>query len=203
MWEGCVVLDADFVFEIEDFQNGDRADLFRRIFQVLEKTPVVHPFVADHEFVEDAFVKGLMAQGALRRIDYEDFLPAGDPVLSTLYRKNFLETHNLIRKAREARTGRDDMAPLTPDVDIFRHHSGWSFGEIHSVLMAAELGIPLLYSNDGGSKTAASRYPKGSLTVWNAEEVLAEILKKDPSALTRRERQFLKHYHEQPQSPRT
>lgn len=85
--------------------------------------------------------------------------------------------------------------PLAPSEDIFASHAGRSFGEIHSVLMAAELGIPLFYSNDSGARTAAGRYKVGCLIVQNAEEV-AELLKNaGTSVVTGDERRFISHYY--------
>ena len=87
------------------------------------------------------------------------------------------------------------MLPLGLKDDIFGRQAGRSFGEIHSILMAVELGIPLFYSNDTGTKTAVNRYHTGRLIVQNAEEV-SELLKEaDQSQVTGAERRFIRHFY--------
>lgn len=190
--ERRVVLDTDFIFAIERYQNGDRADLFRRVFRVLNRIPVVHPYVADCELNQSDFARELIRQGDLTVIPYGEFLP-DDHVEKEIYRQNFADIYRLIRDEQDPRRGQDKMPLLDPGEDIFARHARRSFGEIHSVLMATELGIPLFFSNDGGAKTAADYFGGGSLTVKNAEEVVKEIVRADKDALTRPEKRFLKN----------
>lgn len=190
--ERRVVLDADFIMEIGRYQSGDSVELFRRMFCVMDKIPVIHPYVADNELDQNAFAKKLIEQGDLTVIAYGEFLPA-DPEEEEIYRQNFEDMYTMIRD-RQASRGQGIMLPLDPGEDIFKRHARRSFGEIHSILMATELGIPLFYSNDGGAKTVARHFTKGSLIVENTEEVVKKILETDNSALNRRQRRFLENY---------
>lgn len=183
MSESRVVLDADFINLITDIRDSDPADLFKRIFAALGKTPVVHPYVAQHELYSNKVVQALIANGDLSVIQKDLFLPAGDTFSETLYEKNFYNIYNVITKD-----------PLPCLGDIWQHRAGNNFGEIHSVLMAAELGLPLFYSNDGGAKQAATYYATGRLDVLNAAELADNLT--ESTTITGKERKYLRKYKE-------
>lgn len=186
--ENRVVLDTDFINTITNYQTGDSEDFFRRIFRTLGKQPVVHPYVAEHELATNRIAQSLIASGDIIVIPYEEFLPA-DGVKRTLYKKNFHDLHRIIRENYVPKRDKPEMRPLQPNEDIFSRQAGRSFGEIHSILMAVELGIPLLFSNDKGAKTAATRYAEDRLTVRSAIEV-ADLLLNEPE-ITTGERKYL------------
>lgn len=192
--ERRVVLDTDFIGGITSYEAGDGAGLFCRVFRTLDKCPVIHPYVAEYELSSNAIAQSLISSGELIVIPYADFLPS-DGFKQILYRKTFQDLHTIIREAHIPRRGCPEMLPLGLKDDIFGRQAGRSFGEIHSILMAVELGIPLFYSNDTGTKTAVNRYHTGRLIVQNAEEV-SELLKEaDQSQVTGAERRFIRHFY--------
>lgn len=178
-----VVLDTDFINGITAYQDGDAADLFRRVFQELGQSPIVHSFVAEQELVHNDIAQALLREGYITSISLTAMcLPDGMDG-KVQYRKNFEAMYERI----ERKAFPDDIK------DIFGRHAGMSFGEIHSILLATELGIPLLYSNDGGTKRASKYYAKGRLTVMNAEE-LGESLKGSVN-ITSKERKFIRNIY--------
>lgn len=177
-----VVLDTDFINGITEYQDGDPADLFRRVFRELGREPVVHPFVAERELIYNTVAQKLMKEGALCVIPLKNIIDPNSEEEQTLYRNNFEDMYTQIT-----------CETLCAETDIFGRNAKKSFGEIHSVLLAAELGIPLLYSNDYGAKTAARYYAKGRLTVQNAEEV-AELLQ-DSQLIEAKERKFIRNVY--------
>ena len=189
MSECRVVLDADFINLITDIRDSDPVDLFKRIFAALAKTPVVHPYVACQELYNNKVAKALIASGDLLVIEKDEFLPSGDAFMEKHYEKNFYDIYNVITKD-----------PLTFLGDIWQHRSGNNFGEIHSVLMAAELGLPLFYSNDGGAKNAATYFASGRLDVINAAE-LADCLS-NVETITGKERKYMRKYKERAERER-
>lgn len=189
MSESRVVLDADFINLITDIQDSNPADLFRRIFAALGKTPVVHPYVAQHELYSNKVAQTLIANGDLSVIQKDLFLPAGDTLMETLYEKNFYDIYNVITKD-----------PLPCLGDIWQHRARNNYGEIHSVLMAAELGLPLFYSNDGGAKQAATYFATGRLDVVNAAELADNLT--DFTTITGKERRYLRKYRERAEHER-
>lgn len=182
MDQDLVVLDTDFINGITDYQDSDPADLFRRVFQALGCVPVVHAFVADHELMHNAAAQALLREGTIRSISLEAMEDLDEEDGRRQYRNNFEDMYRQI-------TG----GVLPKKADIFARNAGRSFGEIHSILLATELGIPLLYSNDSGARTAARYYARGRLTVQNAEEV-AELLT-GSELIDAKERKFIRNIY--------
>lgn len=187
--ENRIVLDADFINTITNYKAGDPKEFFRRIFCVQEKQAVVHPYVAEHELDTNQIAQELITAGDIKIIPYEDFLPETG-ARRKVYIEIFHDLHRIIREAYIPKPNKPEMAPLRPDENIFRRQAGRSFGEIHSILMATEMGIPMLFSNDKGAKTAATRYPSDRLIVKSAIEV-ADLLQGKPG-ITGNERKYLK-----------
>lgn len=184
--ENRVVLDTDFISGITEYDAGDAADLFRRTFSTLGKKPVVHSFVADRELVHNQTAQILLHEGFVQSISCKELsVPAGMDGEAE-YRASFDAMYMRIKSEK-----------LPEHIDIFGRNAGKSFGEIHSILLATELGIPLLYSNDSDAKMAASFFPKGRLTIMNAEDV-AELLK-NQDFVTGKERRFIRNYYRRKQ----
>ena len=182
MAEDRVVLDTDFINGITDYRDGDPAGLFRRVFQVLGRRPVVHSFVANHELTHNPTAQALLQDGTLTSISLDALSTLDEEDGKKQYRNYFEDMYTQIT-----------YDALPPNTDIFARHAGMSFGEIHSILLAVELGIPLLYSNDSGAKTAARHYARGRLTVQNAVEV-AELLADSP-LISAKERKFIQNIY--------
>ena len=186
MEDNRVALDTDFINVITEYRDRDSATLFCDIFKVLGKTPVVHPFVAECELMHNAVALGLLEKGVIQTIPYEEFLPNEDADKRTFYTNMFRELNTKI-------TGRS----LSEQTNIFASNAGHSFGEVHTVLMAVELGIPLFYSNDRGAKTAAAAYAKGRLIVQNIKEVVAQLQDQDTEKIIKgKEKRYLRNDRE-------
>ena len=179
MQENRVALDTDFINKITEYESRDPAALFRDIFDALGKTPVVHPFIAEHELMHNKVALDLIEQGVIQTIPYEEFLPSEDAEARTFYTTMFRELNTKI-------TG----CSLSEQTNIFNSNAGHSFGEVHTVLMAVELGIPLFYSNDGGAKAAAVAYAEGRLIVQNIEEVVEQL--QDSDKISGKEKRYLR-----------
>ncbi len=187
-----VVLDTDFINRITSYEDGDPQGLFCRIFHTLGKKPVVHQYVAEHELMHNSVAKALMQSGFLDVIPYSAFLK--DKLAWKRYDRTFRDIHAQLRGFRIDK-GKSVFTELRPEDDITARHAQMSFGEIHSILMAVELGIPLFYSNDADAKVVASRYPRGRLKVLNLEAV-SEQLDVDSSEVTTKERKYLWKYNQ-------
>lgn len=180
MEENKVALDTDFISKITKYKSRDPAALFRDIFDVLGKTPVVHQFIAECELMNDKVALSLIEDGVIKVIPYEEFLPENGSEQRDFY-------ENMFRELNAKITG----CSLDEKTNIYERKAGHSFGEVHTVLMAVELGIPIFYSNDGGAKAVAAAYAKGRLIVQNIAEV-AEQLQGCPK-ISGKERRYLKN----------
>ena len=178
-----VVVDTDFINGITAYRDGDPADLFRRVFTELGKKPVVHAFVAERELMHNSIAQTLLEEGYIDSISLTSLcLPEGMDG-EKLYLENFEAIYERIEKQKFPEGIKD----------IFGRHAGKSFGEIHSILLATELKIPVLYSNDGGAKRAAKFYARGRLAVLNAEEVSEQLT--ESKAITAKERKFIRNVY--------
>lgn len=110
-----------------------------------------------------------------------------------LYDRTFRDMHAQLRGFRIEK--KNVFAGLRPEDDITTKHTQISLEEIHSIIMAVELGIPLFYSNDADAKVVASRYPRDRLKVLNLEAV-SEQLDVDGSEVTTKERKYLRKYNQ-------
>ena len=191
--EKRVVLDTDFINTITKYQTGDSKDFFHRIFCTLGVQPVVHPYIAEYELENNKIAQELIAAGDIIVIPYDAFLPPAG-TRRTFYVKSFHDLHRIIPESYVPQRDKPEMFPLRPDEDIFARQAGRSFGEIHSILMAVELEIPVLFSDDKGAKTAATRYAVDRLIVQSAIEV-ADLLQDQPE-ITGSERRYLRKCYE-------
>lgn len=166
MERSLAVLDTDFILKIADIHTPrvDTADLFVRLMDGLACNPVVHPYVMEHELLACGLAKELERTGELRTLSYEEFMPQNQ----LFYEKAFREMYHIL-------TFEDCGEEREPDQDIYTHHAGKSYGEIHSLIMANQLQIPIFYSNDHGAKTLCRRFAAGRVHALTMQEVKEQL----------------------------
>ncbi len=182
MDENRVVLDTDFISGITGYRDGDAADLFRRIFTTLEKVPVVHSFLAKYELDRDPIAQTLLQEGFIQSISCDKLSVPAQMDGKAAYRDSFSDMYMRVK---------GDALP--EKTNIFMRKAKSSFGEIHSILLATELGIPLFYSNDSDAKVAAKAFSKGRLTIMNAIDVASQL--ESSTSIDAKERKFLRNYY--------
>lgn len=175
------VLDADFINKINEIRQADKERLFEKLMDELDCLPFVHPYVMEHELFGCELAASMRGKGALCCMNYDVFMPAGKKAryeqrFRDLYRQMTLQENGWEAEAHD---------------DIFARHAGCSYGEIHSVLMAAELGIPIFYSNDHSGKSLCGRF-RGlkAKTMWELRE---EFRGREGCAISAREWRLLCH----------
>ena len=182
-----VVLDADFINALTQYRDSAAVDFFQRLFQAIKKEPVVHPYVFECELMHNAEVEILVDRGLLHVIPKEEFCPDDNEYVRMHYCESFNDVYRKIMGGSLSEIADGNIEDV-----IFSRHAQHSFGEIHSVLMATELKIPLFYSNDHGAKIAASAYTRGRLTVCNIREVADDL--KDAAILSGKEKRYMKKF---------
>lgn len=166
MERSLAVLDTDFILKIADIHTPkvDTADLFVRLMDGLACDPVVHPYVMEHELHACGLAKEMERAGKLRAISYDDFMPKNQ----LFYEQAFREMYHIL-------TFEDNGEEREPDQNIYTHHAGKSYGEIHSLIMANQLQIPIFYSNDHGAKTLCRRFAAGRIQAVTMQEVKEKL----------------------------
>ena len=175
------VVDSDFVQKIGEIRSRDPYELFCKHMDELNCIPVVHPYVMEHELFSCELAKKLLDNGVLRTIEYEEFMPA---TRKKQYESAFQDLYHVL-------TMNEFGTELEPDNDIFTRHAKKSYGEIHSVLMASQMQIPIFYSNDHSGKTLCLRFR--NLVAKNIQEICLELQQRESCSITSKERKYLCH----------
>ena len=173
MKKRIALVDTDFVDHILSVTtNGEK--LLELIFEEFGITPVVHPWVAEHEFVKTK-MKKVLDSGLITTIPWKDIL------------KDNKDTRKIYETAICDIYERLNHEELIIDRPIteFRK-AGESLGEIQSAITAQMLNIPILCSDDHGSKDIAPMLNSASFTlkVYNAFDVLNKTSQNPETAIT-------------------
>lgn len=165
--ENYVVIDSDFCNMIAPGNNIEKEKEFvRSIFNSLQKKPVVHIFVSEQELLTNKVIKELVEENFIDVINYDTFLPA--EIFKIQYAETFADFYNFMN---------GEFIEKVFDV-ITKHHSKKNMGEIHSLILAQYMGIPIFMSNDNGAKNLAKsrvNTQSFSIDVMNVCEVFCEI----------------------------
>lgn len=141
-------------------------EFVRSIFNSLQKKPVVHIFVSEQELLTNKVIKELVEENFIDVINYDTFLPA--EIFKIQYAETFADFYNFMN---------GESIEKVFDV-ITKHHSKKNMGEIHSLILAQYMGIPIFMSNDNGAKNLAKskiNTQSFSIDVMNVCEVFCEI----------------------------
>lgn len=165
--ENYVVIDSDFCNMIAPGNNIEKEKEFvRSIFNSLQKKPVVHIFVSEQELLTNKVIKELVEENFIDVINYDTFLP--EEIFKIQYAETFADFYNFMN---------GESIEKVFDV-ITKHHSKKNMGEIHSLILAQYIGIPIFMSNDNGAKNLAKskiNTQSFSIDVMNVCEVFCEI----------------------------
>lgn len=181
MNETLAVLDADFLNKINEIKKASPDELFQKLMAELNCTPVVHPFVMDNELFACGLAQRMQANGLLKRIDYSEFLPKEK---QKKYDQQFRDLYRALTSVEHGRA-------IEADEDIFARHAGKSYGEVHSVLMAGQMGIPMFYSNDHSGKTLCGRFRH--LDTKTMAEIHQQLTENPSCSITAKEWKYLLH----------
>lgn len=143
--ENFVVIDSDFCNMIAPGEDLIREkELFCNICNSLGVKPVIHTFVLKQELLTNKAIKELVSEQFIKVMEYADFLI--DEVFKKQYTDTFVDFYKFMNGM---------------DIDnnfeiITKHNSKKNMGEIHSLILAQYMNIPIFMSNDGGAKTLAT-----------------------------------------------
>ena len=165
-----VVLDSDFCNMLAPGENIEREKaLFHNIFEALELKPVLHIFVFSQELLNNLVIKDLVSEQFIEVLDYSDFIP------DDLFKKQYVETFADFYNYMNGEAIDNTFETVT------RHCAHKNMGEIHSLIMAHYLSLPVFMSNDNGAKNLAKSKINTQafiITVKNVCEVFCELKQK-------------------------
>lgn len=143
--ENRVVIDSDFCNMIAPGDDVEREMiLFCNICKSLEIIPVIHTFVLNEELLTNLAIKELVSEQFIKVFEYKDFLP--EEIFKSQYTDTFVDFYKFM-----------NGVDIEKKFEIItKHNSQKNMGEIHSLILAQYLNIPIFMSNDSGAKTLAS-----------------------------------------------
>lgn len=174
------IVDTCFLQKVSD--GGIIPDNIKTILDELNFIPVAHPYICDHEFSLHSYSKKLIDDGYIRRIDYCEFLK--DECDKQLYEGYFFSLHEEMRLFLEAKGGPKQIKKLSfnSEQNIYNtHYQGSSMGDVHMVLMAAFMNLPIILTEDSDiellSVLAKKRISIGdyNLVIYNAWDLIKRI----------------------------
>lgn len=141
MDNNLVLLDADFCNLI--LKKPDNISFFKAIFDILDKKPAIHIYIFKHELLNNIHIQTLVQESFIKIIEYDDFLASDfDKHSYTIAFEDFYMYIN----------GKE-----LNNFNIFMdRRAKHNLGEIHSLITAQYLNIPLFMSNDKGAKELAN-----------------------------------------------
>ena len=172
------VLDADIVRSILGISKDsitseyDAVAIFKKIMNGLDKTPIIHEYVYQNELIllgpnVKTTLQSLVSEGYIKIVGFKDHIKnfGNNSIETQLYIGQFSKLRNSCK-----------MELVPEGMDIFKKAKGWSFGEIHSYLMAVSLGYEFFYSNDCETKNFHFSFPSSKkIVVKSIKEIFSEL----------------------------
>ena len=187
-----VIVDTCFLQKVSS--EGKEIDNIKKILAELEYIPVVHPYIYEHELSLHSYFQRLVKEGYMRVIDYNEFQK--DAIDKQFYEAYYEELYEDMRLALEALGGPKQIEKLSlhkGQTIYSMHKKGSSMGDVHMILMAAYLQMPILLTEDSDIELlrdiAKRRMQLGqySLQIFNGVQLIEKIAQKKDCSITVKE----------------
>lgn len=187
-----VIVDTCFLQKLS--LEGKATDNIKKVLNELEYIPVVHPYIYEHELSLHSYFKRLVSEGYIRVVQYKEFQK--DVSDKQSYEAYYDILYEEMRLNLEARGGPKQIEKLHihKGKTIYNmHKKGSSMGDVHMILMASYLQMPILLTEDSDIELlrdiAKRRMHLGqfSLQILDSVQIIEEIAKKQKSSVTVKE----------------
>ena len=129
-------------------KEGKNIELMKEILQNLDFQPVIHPYIWKNELEMYSYTEKLKNEGLIRIASYEEFLFDEDD--TELYTQQFKELYKHLGEYYETTDSIKRADDLPDNCDIFNYRRAeTSIGDVHVILMAAYMDIPVIFTEDG------------------------------------------------------
>lgn len=174
--------------------DGKNIDAFKKVLEDLEFKPVVHPYIAEKELDVFPYFNKLVEEGFIRKAEYSEFIEDEDD--AELYEQYFPELYEEMRKYLEIKGGKKQieklMIPKGQTIYTYRR-AGMSLGDIHIILMAFFMRLPVILSEDGDIeflRSVTKRKMSGDsykLDIYNVMDLIMMIAQKEDTTFSKKE----------------
>lgn len=187
-----VLVDTVFLNKLSLY--GKETETFKKLIEELEFKPSVSSYIAKNELDMYPFFSNLVKEGYIDVIEYDTFLL--DEEDKDYYEKLFIDIHDEIRVHLEASGSKKQLSKLTipAQQSVFTYRkAGMSLGDVHMILTAFFLKIPVILTEDSDIELLRSiakrRMSSASyeLDIINAVDVLIMVAQKEENSFTKEE----------------
>ena len=187
-----VIVDTCFLQKLSS--EGKAIENIKKILAELEYIPVVHPYIYEHELALHSYFVRLVEDGYIRVIGYNEFHK--DAVDKQTYEAYYDVLYEEMRLTLEAMNSPKQVEKLClqKGQTIYNtHKQGSSMEDVHMILMASYLQMPILLTEDSDIEMLRDiakrrmRLGQYSLQILNGVQLIEEIAKKQDSSITVKE----------------
>ena len=174
--------------------NGKNFESFKNVLVDLEYKPVVHPYIAVKELDVFPQFNKLIEEGFIRKAEYSEFIEDEDD--AELYEQYFPELYEEMREYLEIKGSKKRIEKLAipkgQTIYTYRR-AGMSLGDVHMILMASFMRLPIILSEDGDieflrsvakRKISSNSY---NLDIYNVVDLIMMIAQKEDTTFSKKE----------------
>lgn len=174
--------------------NGKNIEAFKKVLVDLEYKPVVHPYIAEKELDVFPQFNKLIEEGFIRKAEYSEFIEDEDD--AELYEQYFPELYEEMREYLEIKGSKKRIEKLAiPKGQMIYTYrrAGMSLGDVHMILMAFFMRLPIILSEDGDieflrsvakRKISSNSY---NLDIYNVVDLIMMIAQKEDTTFSKKE----------------
>lgn len=186
------IVDTCFLQKISS--QGSCPDNIKRILDNSDYIPVAHKYVVEQELSLHGYLRKLVEEEYIITIEYEEFLE--DDFSKMVYETQFVDIYDEMRNYLKSAGGRKQMPELKipKGKNIYTHHiGGSSMGDVHMILMASFMGLPVFLSEDSDIELlrdiAKRRLSLSSyqLQIYDTANLLEQIAGKNNLSISHKE----------------
>lgn len=174
--------------------NGKNIEAFKKVLVDLDYKPVVHPYIAEKELDVFPHFNKLVEEGFIRKAEYSEFIEDEDD--AELYEQYFPELYEEMREYLEIKGSKKQIEKLAipkgQTIYTYRR-AGMSLGDVHMILMAFFMRLPIILSEDGDieflrsvakRKISSDSY---NLDIYNVMDLIMMIAQKEDTTFSKKE----------------
>lgn len=174
--------------------DGKNIEAFKKVLVDLDFKPVVHPYIAEKELDVFPHFNKLVEEGFIRKAEYNEFIEDEDD--AELYEQYFPELYEEMREYLEIKGSKKQIEKLAipkgQTIYTYRKAS-MSLGDVHMILMAFFMRLPIILSEDGDieflrsvakRKISSDSY---NLDIYNVMDLIKMIAQKEDTTFSKKE----------------
>ncbi len=187
-----VIVDTCFLQKLSS--EGKAIDNIKKVLTEFEYIPVAHPYIYEHELSLHSYFVRLVEEKYIRVIPYNEFQK--DAVDKQSYEAYYGVLYEDMRLALAAMNSPKQVEKLClhKGQTIYNtHKQGSSMGDVHMILMASYLQMPILLTEDSDIEMLRDiakrrmRLGQYSLQILNGVQLIEEIAKKKNTTISVKE----------------